>query len=332
MNADGHAEEGLSESSYKQRLFIQGGNFHKPESLVVEDNGGLVPIDQSQLDSEFRERYELVRPIGRGGMGHIYLAQDKLLERPAAVKFLTQGLVSAAATRFMEEARAQAQLNHPNIVTLITFSGRARIPYIIFEYVEGKSLAEIIKEKGRLPIELAIKWMDQLAKGMEYAHSKGVLHRDLKPANLLIDRESSSIRIIDFGLAKRDKRTREITNPGDVIGSPSSMAPEQAKGQKSVLQTDVYAAGIILFQMLTGFAPFDRATVSETLMAHINAPVPDPRDHRPSIPPPLAVLTKMCLEKSPFERPANFFAVRQLLAMCGKGYYEPPADTKPRRN
>ena len=297
----------------------------------MEGSQGEIAIDMSLLDSDFRERYELVRPIGRGGMGQIFLAQDTLLERPVAVKFLTQGLVSAAAARFLEEARAQAQLNHPNIVTLITFNGRTKIPYIIFEYVEGTSLASFLKEKGRLPIELAIRWMEQIAQGMEHAHSKGVLHRDLKPANLLIDKDKGIIRIIDFGLARRTSRKRDITNPGDVIGSPSTMAPEQAKGQTTVLQTDVYAAGIILFQMLTGFAPFDRPTVHETLMAHINGKVPDPRDHRPSIPPALAVLTKMCLEKSPFDRPANFYAVQQLLTMCQKDYYEPPADTKPKR-
>jgi len=296
-----------------------------PDHAMTDDT-----FDTSRLEPSFLDRYHIEKLIARGGMGWVYLVHDRLLDRQAAVKFLDEHLDRVAAARFPEEARAHARLKHPHIVTLVTFGGQKSIPYIVFEYVDGPSLAAHLELQGPQPIPQVLAWMGQLAAAMAHAHDKGVLHRDLKPANILLD-ATSSIRITDFGLARRSARTHDLTRTGDIMGTPVYMSPEQAKGQKACIQSDVYSAGAILYELLTGSPPFSRSSALDTMMAHIHAEVPDPRAKRPDCPTALAAMTTLCLSKSPYDRPANFTAVQQLLTMCASGGYEPSAPTRPSR-
>lgn len=207
--------------------------------------------------------YRILRKIGEGGMGEVYMARDVGLERDVAIKIISSELARnpGLMARFRVEAIAQARLNHPNIVTIHSFEQQKDTYYIVMEYVEGKVLNEIIKETEKMPVKLVLKICSQLLDGIAYAHKKGVLHRDIKPANIFV-RPDETVKIGDFGIAKVSG-IDGLTRSGATVGTLLYSSPEQIRGEKMGPGTDIYSLGVTLYEMLTGVQPFKTGSGSD---------------------------------------------------------------------
>ncbi len=252
--------------------------------------------------------YEVVAKIGEGGMSTVYKARHILLDKLVAIKFILPRLIDDAQTirRFQQEAKAATQLNHENICPVKEFEifdeNRA---FLVMEYVEGKSLKELIAEEGKLNTERALLIASQICAGLAHAHSKGVIHRDIKPANIVLVKDAhgkESVRIVDFGIAKilrEDSEGPNLTQTGDVFGTPNYMSPEQCLGKKVDGRSDIYSVGCVMHEMLFGKPPFSGDSIIETVMKHVNE-LPDLQSSNAMH----AVLLK-CLEKSAESRYSN---------------------------
>src|SRR5579863_3500492 len=211
--------------------------------------------------------YEILEEIARGGMGVVYKARQISLNRPVALKMILAGqwATPEARQRFRAEAEAAANLQHPNIVAIHEVGEHEGQPYFTMDFVDGTNLAALVRGKS-LPPERAAAYVKTIAQAVQFAHEHGILHRDLKPQNVLIDRDDRP-RITDFGLAKRVETESGLTHTGEVLGSPSYMPPEQASSRLDDVspQSDVYSLGAILYELITGRAPFSGATALETL-------------------------------------------------------------------
>lgn len=258
------------------------------------------------------EGYDIAGLVGRGGMGVVYKARQKELQRDVALKMVLSGASASAEerARFRTEAKAVAQLQHPNIVQIYEIGEQAGCPFLALEYVGGGSLAQKIDGKPLTP-RRAAELVADLARAVQHAHEQGIVHRDLKPANVLLT-QSGVAKIADFGLAKRIDGELSHTQTGAVLGSPSYMAPEQAEGKVRAIgpATDVYALGAILYELLTGRPPFVASSFLETLeQVRFHEP-PPPQTLQPKVPLDLATICLKCLEK----RPALRYASAQELA------------------
>ncbi|MFQ5513379.1 MAG: protein kinase [Myxococcota bacterium] len=243
-------------------------------------------------------RYEIVRELGRGGMGVVYLARDRVLERDVAYKVMAEALRgnSTALRSFLREAKAAAQLNHPNIVTVYDAGDSEHGFYVAMEYVEGTTLKEIVQRRGAIPSGGAVWILRQMAEALSYAHSRRVVHRDIKTANTMWTPDKQ-VKIMDFGLAKLMEEVRNATT--QVSGTPFYMSPEQALGQSVDHRTDLYSLGVMMFELATGTLPFRKGNVPHH---HVHTPPPDPRELRPDLPAGLARIILRCLEKDPDAR------------------------------
>lgn len=254
--------------------------------------------------------YELLAEVARGGMGVVYRARQRSLDRQVALKMVLSGPFASrvALERFRAEARVAASLQHVGIVAIHEAGEAEGQPYFTMDFVEGRNLADHLRD-GPLPPARAARYIDQIARAVAYAHACGVLHRDLKPANILID-ESDCPRITDFGLAKQLTASGHLsgspplTLTGQALGSPHYMAPELASAQNENIGTaaDVYSLGAILYQLLTGRPPFAAGTVGETLHQVLHNEPPRPRVLDPSLPRDLETICLKCLEKEPARR------------------------------
>ena len=243
--------------------------------------------------------YELLAELGRGGMGVVYRARQKSLNREVALKVVLRGNLAAPGelSRFRQEAQAAAQLSHPNIVPVYEvgdFDGR---PYFSMKLINGQTLAQRLVH-GPLPQREAAELAMQMASAIQAAHSQGVLHRDLKPSNILID-EQGVAHLTDFGLAKRMQDREGLTVSGAVLGTPAYMAPEQAAGDRGQLGpwSDVYGLGVILYQMLTGRPPFQAATAVDTVLLVLEQDPPPPRLLNSRVDRDLEIIVLKCLQK-----------------------------------
>jgi serine/threonine-protein kinase len=210
------------------------------------------------LDGALGQQYEILRPLGHGGMGSVYLARDRALERFVAIKVLRPDVAAlrGGRERFRREARIVAQLAHPGILSLYTFGEVRGIWYFVTEYVRGVSLAERLRVEGRLDSAEARRILAEIAAALCYAHGHGVVHRDIKPANILLDEESGRAVLADFGIAKLEGSADDLTSTGMVMGTPSFMSPEQAAGGAAVdARSDIYSLGAVGYSMLTGREP-----------------------------------------------------------------------------
>lgn len=250
--------------------------------------------------------------IGVGGMGRIYRAEQSVLGRTVAVKIVHPHLMADenSAIRFLTEARAASQLNHPNSVAVFDF-GRtdAGQPYLVMEFLRGKDLAQVAYEEGPLPFSRIVDVLGQVLAALGEAHDLGIVHRDLKPENIILQplrRGGDFVKVVDFGLAKlrTDAKGTGVTSPGIVCGTPDYMAPEQGRGDTIDGRSDLYAVGVILFQLLTGRLPFEAEAPTQVVMMHMSIPAPDPRQVCPKrqIPAALAEVVKKALAKSPAQR------------------------------
>jgi predicted Ser/Thr protein kinase len=229
-------------------------------------------------------RYELEELVGSGGMSSVYRAHDRLLERRVALKILHEQFTrdDDYVERFRREARAVAQLTHPNIVTVIDRGEQDGRQFIVFEYVDGMNLKELVAQEGRLSPHEAIELGLQVARGLAFAHEQGLVHRDVKPQNVLLDSDGRA-KVTDFGIAHAvDVDGMTIT--GTIMGTSNYIAPEQARGQPVDEQTDIYSLGCVLYELLAGEVPFDGDSFVAIAMRHVNDPVPSVREVRPDVP------------------------------------------------
>jgi hypothetical protein len=227
-------------------------------------------------------------------MSTVYRAHDTMLERNVALKILHQ--------RFGREARAVAQLAHPNIVTVIDRGEDAGRQYIVFEYVEGDDLKQMIDKGGPLPIDQVVELGREIAAALAFAHERGIVHRDVKPQNVLLS--EGRAKVTDFGIARSLDVEHGVTQTGTVLGTSNYIAPEQASGQPIDDRSDVYSFGVVLFELLTGTVPFEGDSFVAVALKHINEPAPSVLERRPDTPPRLARLVDAMLEKDHDARPS----------------------------
>ena len=254
-------------------------------------------------------RYRIGAQIARGGMSTVYAAVDTRLDREVAVKVMDPALAREPAfrTRFEREARAVAKLNHPTLVNVFDQGVDEDYVFLVMELVEGGSLRELLKERGPMPPHAAIAVMQPMLNALAIAHAKGMIHRDIKPDNVLIS-DQHQVKLADFGLVRAiDNAMGDATNAttsvnGQVIGTVGYLSPEQVRGENLTQASDVYSAGILLFELLTGRTPFKGASPLETAMARINRPVPAPSTLMPDIPPEIDELVLRACHRDPTQR------------------------------
>lgn len=246
-------------------------------------------------------RYELVAQQGSGGMSIIYRAVDRSLGRTVAVKVLRPSLITQDAgflERFRDEARSVANLSHPNIVTVHDVGNDGPTHYIVMELVEGTDLKKIIKSQGAMPIDRVLNLAIQICAGIGYAHRSGLVHADIKPQNILVTSQDV-VKVTDFGIAQAMSDTQPQARAEVVWGSPHYFAPEQARGEQPAPSSDVYAIGIVLFEMLTGRLPYGGVNMQELAMAHIRDRIPLVTEFNPSVPEALSVIVQKVMSKDP---------------------------------
>jgi serine/threonine protein kinase len=252
------------------------------------------------------DRFTIVEAIGHGAFSDVYLATDASGRR-VVLKCPHESIMGDVSTfdRFRRELEIVKRLDHPGIQRSYDLGEDRTRPYIVMEYVEGKTLRARLREAGRLPIGQAVDFAGQLARAMASAHAQGICHRDLKPENILVTPDGRAV-ITDFGIAlmtgARRLTWRWLTS---TIGTPDYMAPEQIQGKRGDARTDVYALGIMLFEMLAGRVPWEGDNPLVVMGQHVNAPVPSLREIDPAIPPPLEAIVRKCLRKDPDERYAD---------------------------
>lgn len=260
------------------------------------DHGPTLPFDLGD--------YELLEIIGLGGMGVVYRAYQKELDRDVAVKMIRSGILASEAEvkRFYTEAQAAARLHHPGIVSVFQFGRRADHHFFSMEMIKGDDLQRLIN-RGTLEARDAARYVRDVARAIHYAHQSGVLHRDLKPANILVD-QHDRVHVTDFGLAKHLDSDSSVTGSGDAVGTPHYMAPEQAGGfsDRACRRSDVYSLGAVLFACLTGRPPIVADTVMQTLVKVVHDPAPPVRSIRADAPIDLETICAKCLEKNPVRR------------------------------
>jgi serine/threonine protein kinase len=290
---------------------------------VVKDIAPMLAVENSpslSLDGKSLGHYRIVSRIGLGGMGEVYLAKDSKLNRQVAVKTLPASFSSDPnhLRRFQIEAKAAATLNHPNVATIYSVEEIGNQPFITMEYVEGKSLDTFIPASG-LDLKTFLEWFVALADALSHAHEKGIIHRDIKPGNIMITAEGVP-KILDFGLAQIDKSvaaaedssTLDMTEPGQVFGTPSYMSPEQAEGRQVDHRSDVFSFGIVMYQALTGERPFkgdSYASIVSELMTGEPRPINEIKPETPFL---LSRLVMRCLCK---DRRKRFQSMREVRAI-----------------
>ena len=267
-------------------------------------------------------RYEIEELVGSGGMSGVYRARDTVLERPVALKILHEHFSSDPeyVERFRREARAIAQLNHPNIVTVIDrgeFEGRQ---FIVFEHVPGENLKSVLAREGPFPVEQALGVTHQIARALAFAHEHGVVHRDVKPQNVLLD-EAGRPKVTDFGIARSLNPDEELTETGTLLGTSDYLAPEQASGGPVDARSDQYSLGVLLYELLTGEVPYYGDGFMAVAMQHLREPVPSVRARRSDVPPAVEAIVARAMAKRPEDRFPSVAAMMRAIeaSLAGEG-------------
>lgn len=283
------------------------------------------------------EKYEVLEQLGRGGMGTVFKARHKDLDEVVAIKVINPELVEkegeVTSRRFLAEAKAASRLNHPNLISLkdygVTTEGAA---YMVMEFVEGESLEDYLKRRGKLEVNEALKIALGICDGLTEAHNKGLVHRDVKPANVILSSGSGADgtggasfqpKILDFGIARvssADGRTQGLTATGEVFGSPLYIAPEQSMSSKVDQRADLYSLGCLLFEMVTGRPPFLGENAIQTIMMHLNSPVPSATlTVGYALPGGLSQVITRCMDKTPARRYQSVAELKQELELILSG-------------
>jgi eukaryotic-like serine/threonine-protein kinase len=261
------------------------------------------------------DRYELEELVGTGGMSNVFRAHDQLLERTVAIKILHEQFTrdDDYVERFRREARAVAQLAHPNIVTVIDRGEQDGRQYIVFEYVAGANLKDLLDD-GPLPFDYALDLAIQTGRALAFAHERGLVHRDVKPQNVLLNDEGQA-KVTDFGIA-RSLDVQGVTQTGTVLGTSDYIAPEQARGEKVDAKTDIYSLGAVIFELLTGEVPYPGDNFVAVAMRHVHDPVPGVLERRPDCPARLDYALHRAMEKDPADRFDSMHDFVAELAAC----------------
>jgi HEAT repeat protein len=303
-------------------------------SRVAVPTGTAVPPELAE-----HARYHILGLLGAGGMGAVYKAEHRLMQRPVALKIISRELFDnpEAAERFRREARAAARLAHPNIVTAHDAEQAGDVHFLVMEFVEGTNLAQLVEQPGSLPVPQVCDYIRQAALGLQHAHERGMVHRDIKPHNLMRTPEGQ-IKILDFGLARfvaESAPTAALTKPGSVMGTPDYMAPEQALATHTAdVRADIYALGCTFYHLLTGRPPFPGGSLTEKLLKHQQDQPQPVVDLRPDVPRGLAAVLRKMMAKRPEERYQTPAAVAEALtpfalAPFGKGDTPPASSPVP---
>jgi serine/threonine-protein kinase len=277
-------------------------------------------MDPTQAPRVFSERYELNHLIARGGMAEVYRAHDRLLNRPVALKVLFPELSvdRSFVERFRREAQAAANLSHPNIVPVFDWGEDSGAYFIVMEFIDGRPLSSILKTAGPLSADRAADIGAHVAAALGYAHKHGVIHRDVKPGNVLITDEGQ-VKVTDFGIARAINTEESLTQTGAVMGTATYFSPEQAEGIGVDPRSDIYSLGVVLFEMVTGRAPFLGDTPVAVASKHVRDTPPVPREINPSIPPTFEAIILKSMAKDPNHRYATSEDLRADLLRFNEG-------------
>jgi tRNA A-37 threonylcarbamoyl transferase component Bud32 len=283
-------------------------------------------LEKRVADAQRLGQYRLMRPLGAGGMGEVFLAEHVLLKQPFAIKLLRPEHVAdeAVLQRFEREVHAMARLEHWNTVEIYDFGhGADGSFYYVMEYLPGLDLHQLVRACGPLPPARAIHVLRQVCAALQEAHANGLLHRDIKPGNVIVCERAGIYdvaKLLDFGLVKSvgsNTNDTTLTQAGMVAGTPAYMSPEQASGMEHAdARSDIYSLGAVAYFLLTGRLVFEKDTAMQTLAAHLYEPVTPPGRHRPELDPTLEAVVMRCLEKKPEERYQDIGALDRALASC----------------
>lgn len=273
-------------------------------------------------------RYELESPIGEGSFSRTFLAHDNVLDRKVAIKVLRREHASNAefTARFDREAQAAARVSHPNVVAVYDFGKEQGVPFIVMQYVDGTNLRQYLRDEGPLTIEEVVSFTRQVLDGLAAIHDEGIIHRDVKPQNVLIDRRMVA-KLTDFGVAFLAQQDATLTQTGATIGTAAYMAPEQATGQRVGPQSDLYAVGVMLYEMLTGRLPFRGDNPVQVLYRHVSEQPVRPRELNQMIPLELEAVVLRALSKMPADRYASARQMREALVRPARTIIPPPQPT-----
>ena len=251
---------------------------------------------------KINDRYEVIRSIGEGGMANVYLAHDTILDRNVAVKVLRGDLANDEkfVRRFQREALSASSLSHPNIVEMYDVGEDDGQYYIVMEYVDGKTLKQVLKARGKLSVPEVVDIMLQLTDGMAHAHDAYIIHRDIKPQNIMI-LSNGMIKITDFGVATALNST-QLTQTNSVMGTVHYLPPEQAQGKGSTIKSDIYSMGIMMYELLTGLVPYKGDNAVEIALKHLKEPLPSVRKKDASIPQSIENIIIKATAKNPKNR------------------------------
>ena len=273
----------------------------------------IAPQKPEIFPRPFNENYDLIGTLGKGGMGNVYKAMDKRLKREVAFKILDASSDTEAIKRFYMEAQAMKELDHQNVVHVFDFGQEKNQLFISMTYVEGTNLSDILHNKEQLSFEAIEVIIRQIARGLLYAHGKGIVHRDVKPSNIMLTRDNR-VYIMDFGISYVQEMERErLTRTGMTMGTPEYMSPEQCHGDSVTLQSDIYSMGVILYEMTCGRLPFEGSRPVEIALKHVQEQPPAPERFRKDMPTGLSSLILKCLKKKLNER---FHDMQEFLYAC----------------
>ncbi|MCY3023842.1 MAG: serine/threonine-protein kinase, partial [Planctomycetota bacterium] len=291
----------------------RGAALSLADALVQLDY--LTKVQRENIEPEVRARregarmlgqYKLLRPLGEGGMGAVFLAEDTIGQRTVAVKVLARKRAgdSQFVSRFRREAKAAGRLNHPNIVGAYTTGVEQGQHYLVMEYCEGESLNKTIRRDGFLPWDRAVEIIIQVAHGLQHAHAHAIIHRDIKPPNIIVANDGTA-KILDMGLSKDIGAGEQSfsTQTGMALGTPHYISPEQARGERNIDgRADIYSLGATLYHMVTGRTPFEGLTGAMIMLKHIHEQIPNPQDIREDIPDSVAQVIQKMTAKEPADR------------------------------
>jgi len=269
----------------------------------------------------FAGRYDIKESLGAGGMGVVYRAFDRELQEPVAIKTLKPEAMAGgtvALDRFKQEIRLARRIAHRNVVRTYDLGEQNGVYYLTMEYVEGTSLKQLIVSRGKLPIAVTLTVGKQLCRALEVAHAEGVIHRDIKPQNIVVE-PSGFLKVMDFGIARlaNPPKGKGLTEAGTSIGTPDYMSPEQLSGAELDPRSDLYAAGVVLFECLTGRVPFEAETTWALVAKHLEEEPPDPRKFNGDVPPELGAVIVKAMAKAPADRYATAAELHDALARIG---------------